>query len=365
MGPVFSIVIPAYNVAGYLERCMDSILAQTFHNFEVIVVNDGSTDDTSMICDRYAQLDNRVTVIHKMNEGVSAARNTGIEKVRGEFILFFDGDDFAEPDICQDLFRIAREKDVDTILYGYHRFENGKIKETCLPIFPEGHYRGESILDHLLPRFIGVSAEGVNLWIKNEKNALYVENPALWRSMVSSRVVKENTILFDKSLRVGEDTIFITEYLSYAQSCYVYPKCYYYLVTRETSTIFVYEKDPMAKLEGKIRLLDSRKELTRRILARRNRNISQYWYGTVIMSCIELAFLFAKKAPEHSFLNRYRRFLDYVKIKDVDEILKGFRLTITPGIRVIPFLLLKCRGFLLLFCCTSILQMLHYEFKRV
>jgi glycosyltransferase involved in cell wall biosynthesis len=365
MQPVFSIVIPAYNVAGYIEKCMDSILAQTFRDFEVIIVDDGSTDDTPMICDRYAQLDDRTTVIHKNNKGVSAARNTGIEKVQGEFILFFDGDDFTEPYTCEELFRIAREKDADTVIYGYHRFENGKVKETCPPIFDEGHYRGESILDLLLPRFIGVSSEGVNHWLKNEKNALYVENPALWRIMVSSRVVKENGILFDKNLRVGEDTVFITEYLSYAQSCYVYPKCYYYLVTRETSTIYVYEKDPMAKLGGKIRLLDSRKKLTGRILARRNLNISQYWYGTVIMSCIELAFLFAKKDTEHRFFSRYRMFLQYVKMKDVDEILRKFRLMIVPGIRVIPFLLLKWRGFFLLFCCTSILQMLHYEFKRV
>jgi glycosyltransferase involved in cell wall biosynthesis len=365
MQPVFSIVIPAYNVAGYLERCMDSILAQTFCDFEVIIVNDGSTDDTPGICDRYAQLDDRVTAIHKNNEGVSAARNTGIEKVRGEFILFFDGDDFAEPYTCEELFHIAREKDADTVIYGYYRYESGEVKETCPPIFKEGLYRGEAIRTLLMPRFIGVSAEGVNCWLKNEKNALYVENPALWRTMVSSRVVKENGILFDTNLRVGEDTIFITEYLSYAESCYVYPEYYYYLVTRETSTIYLYEKDRMAKLDGKIRLLDSRKDLTRRIQVRRNLNISQYWHGTVIMSCIELAFLFAKRDKEHGFFNRYGMFLQYVKLKDVDEILRKFKLMIIPGIRVIPFLLLKCKGFLLLFCCASILQLLHYEFKRV
>jgi glycosyltransferase involved in cell wall biosynthesis len=304
-------------------------------------------------------------VIHKKNEGVSTARNTGIEKTQGEFILFFDGDDFAEPYTCEELYQIAREKHVDTIIYGYYRFENGVVKETRYPIFGAGHYRGESILEHLLPRFIGVSVEGVNRWLKNEKNALYVENPALWRTMVSSKVVKENGIRFDKNLRVGEDTIFITEYLTHAQNCYVHHKCYYYLVTRETSTIYVYEKDPAAKLEGKIRLLDSRKELTQKILARRNLDISRYWYGTVIMSCMELAFLFAQKHPENGFFERYRMFLRYVKMKDVERIISDYKLRIIPGIRVIPFLLLKWKKYLLLFCCASILQMLRYEFKRV
>ncbi len=365
MQPVFSIVIPAYNVAGYLEKCMDSVISQTFRSIEVILVDDGSTDDTPLICDRYAQQDDRVTVIHKNHEGVSIARNTGIESTQGEFILFFDGDDFTEPYTCEELYHIAREKQADTIIYGYHRFENGAVKETCYPVFGEGQYRGESILDHLIPRFIGVSVDGLNRWLKNEKNALYVENPALWRTMVSSRVVKENCIRFDKNLKVGEDTIFITEYLSYAQNCYIHPKCYYYLVTRETSAIYVYEKDPMAKLEGKIRLLDSRKELTQKILARRNLDISRYWYGTVIMSCIELAFLFALKHPEHGFFERYRMFLRYVKMKDVMKIIRDYKLRIVPGIRVIPFLLLKWNGFFLLFCCVSILQILHYEFKRV
>lgn len=344
---------------------MDSVLVQTFRDFEVILVDDGSTDSTPVICDRYARQDDRVTVIHKKNEGVSVARNTGIERAQGEFILFFDGDDFAKPYTCEELFHIAREKQVDTVIYGYHRFENGAVKETCPPIFKEGHYQEESILNFLLPRFIGVSAEGVNRWLKNEKNSLYVENPALWRIMVSSKVVNENGIRFDKNLRVGEDTIFITEYLSHAQNCYVHPKCYYYLVTRETSTIYVYEKDPAAKLEGKIRLLDSRMELTQKILARRKQDISRYWHGTVIMSCMELAFLFAKKHPEHGFFERYRMFLRYVKIRDVEKIVREYKLRIVPGIKVIPFLLLKLKGFLLLFCCTSILQMLHYEFKRV
>lgn len=359
-----SIIIPAYNVAGYLEKCLDSILAQTFTEYEVILVDDGSTDNTPAICDEYAEKDSRIMVIHKENEGVSVARNTGINKAKGEYILFFDGDDFVEPYTCKELFQLAKEKKADTIIYGYHRFEKGKVKETCFPRFKEGIYEGEDILSQLIPRFIGISDKGINQWLRQEENALYVENPALWRTMVSSKVVKENQIQFHKNLKVGEDTIFISEYLSFASRCYVYKKCYYYLVTRETSTIYVYEKNPVAKLEGKIKLLDARNELTDKISKRRNFNIDSCWRGTVIMSAIELAFLMAKKHPKYRFLSRYKLFLKYVKIPDVQKTIKGFRLNIVPGIMVIPFLLLKWKMYFILFLCTWVLQLMHYEFQR-
>lgn len=359
-----SIIIPTYNVAGYLEKCLDSLLAQTFKEYEIIVVDDGSTDKTPGICDQYAEKDNRITIIHKKNEGVSKARNTGIDIAKGEYILFYDGDDFVEPYTCEELYNMAKEKNVDTIIYGYHRYENGKIKETCYPIFDEGIYDGDSINRTLLPRFIGISGESVNQWISNKDKALYVENPALWRTMVTRKIIIENNIVFNKNLKVGEDTIFISEYLSYAQKCYVHQKCYYYLVTRETSTIYVYEKNPLAKLDGKIRLLEARNELSKKMYTNYKFNIEPFWCGTVIMSVMEIAFLMAKKHPDYGFFERYRLFMRYVKVPDVRKIIKEFRLKIVLGVKVVPFLLLKSKLYFILFLCVSVLQFLHYEFDR-
>src|SRR5690606_34911744 len=121
-----------------------------------IVINDGSTDSTPEICDDYAIKDNRIKIIHKQNEGVSMARNTGIDASSGDYILFFDGDDFVEPYTCEELYNKIIEKNVDALIYGYHCFEDGKIKKTCYPIFEEGFYEGSAILNTLIPRFIGV-----------------------------------------------------------------------------------------------------------------------------------------------------------------------------------------------------------------
>ena len=95
--PIFSIIVPVYNTEQFLDKCVSSILAQTYNDFELILVDDGSPDNCSQICDKYAQSDSRIKVIHKKNSGVSSARNLGISVARGTYIWFVDSDDYIEP----------------------------------------------------------------------------------------------------------------------------------------------------------------------------------------------------------------------------------------------------------------------------
>lgn len=99
-----SVIVPVYNCEKYITRCLDSILSQTFQNFECIVVDDGSTDGSSTICDKYAEQDARFTVIHQKNGGVSAARNAGIDACKGEWLAFVDSDDWCEPNMLKDMY---------------------------------------------------------------------------------------------------------------------------------------------------------------------------------------------------------------------------------------------------------------------
>lgn len=101
MKPAISIIVPAYNTGKYIDLCIKSILNQTFTDFEVIIVDDGSTDDTSAICDKYAAEDPRIRVIHQKNGGVSAARNKGLDEARGEFVSFCDSDDYYHPQLLE------------------------------------------------------------------------------------------------------------------------------------------------------------------------------------------------------------------------------------------------------------------------
>ena len=179
-----SVIIPAYNIDEYIGKCLDSILRQTYSNLEIIVIDDGSTDKTAEIIDQFALQDSRLTIIHKKNEGVSVARNTGIQIATGEYFFFFDGDDFMEPNTVEELYYLAIEKQVDSVIYGYYRYENNIVVETCLPRFEKNFYQNQELIDELIPAFIGLSNKKVNGFINGVGGALYVENPALWRIMI-------------------------------------------------------------------------------------------------------------------------------------------------------------------------------------
>lgn len=114
--PLLSIIVPIYNVEQYLANCIESILIQTFNDFELILVNDGSTDSCGEICNYYAKIDNRVLVIHKTNGGVSSARNAGIDKATGEYIAFIDPDDSIEPNMYELLLKAALLHKVDIVI---------------------------------------------------------------------------------------------------------------------------------------------------------------------------------------------------------------------------------------------------------
>lgn len=138
--PVISVIVPVYNVEKYLAACINSILAQTFADFELILVNDGSTDKSGQICEDYARQDARVRVAHQPNGGLSAARNTGINMARGDYLSFVDSDDTVLPDFLQALVRGAEESDADIALCGVtHVWENGDSPDEEVPpnkVFP-------------------------------------------------------------------------------------------------------------------------------------------------------------------------------------------------------------------------------------
>lgn len=115
---LISVIVPVYNVEEYLARCVDSVLAQTYSNLEVILVDDGAKDSSGRICDEFAQKDPRVRVVHKENGGLSSARNAGIDIARGEFLEFVDSDDWLEPDAVESMLRLAQSHQVELVVGG-------------------------------------------------------------------------------------------------------------------------------------------------------------------------------------------------------------------------------------------------------
>ena len=134
----FSVIIPAYNVSSYLECCVQSILNQTFENYEIIIVDDGSTDNTGIIADELSQNYHQVAVIHQSNGGASKARNTGISNSSGDYLLFLDGDDFwSDTQFLDAIATKIKAKAVDVVIFGYSYYYGKEIKK--IPVFTQNN----------------------------------------------------------------------------------------------------------------------------------------------------------------------------------------------------------------------------------
>lgn len=141
----FSIIVPVYNTERYLKKCIDSILIQKFSDFELILVDDGSEDGCGDMCDQYAEYDSRVRVIHKKNMGVSAARNDGLDKASGDYILFVDSDDWIENN-CLEVLNDVITENIDVVVFGLKKIFKNKIDI----ILPELYVKSEEIKEKLI-----------------------------------------------------------------------------------------------------------------------------------------------------------------------------------------------------------------------
>ena len=128
---LISVIVPVYNVEAYVAKCIESIQNQSYQHLEIILVDDGSTDDSGDICDQYAAYDDRIKVIHQENGGISAARNTGIEAANGDYIAFVDSDDYIAPNMYEDMLHILKDNDLDILECTAFRDKDGTIIEGC------------------------------------------------------------------------------------------------------------------------------------------------------------------------------------------------------------------------------------------
>lgn len=191
---LISVIVPVFNVEKYLRRCVDSILSQSFNDFELILINDGSKDESGKICDEYKEKDSRVIVFHYPNQGVSAARNHGLDSAAGDWVAFVDSDDYILPDYLQNMYDNAKKFDSNLVLSGIiHQFENDP-NEIVEREFPE-IVVDVSSLDELYQK-------GIMQYQKGPYIKLFQKN-----------IIDKNQIRFEESLSRGEDALFVYSYL--------------------------------------------------------------------------------------------------------------------------------------------------------
>ena len=149
-----SVIIPVYNVEKYIDKCMESVLNQTYSNLEIILVDDGSPDNSGKMCDEYAVKDNRVKVIHKENGGLSSARNAGLDIATGEYVAFIDSDDFVETTMIEKVVSKIEETNADVCMFSHFTY-NGETSVAHARPLDKDEYETEEIRDLIIPMFIG------------------------------------------------------------------------------------------------------------------------------------------------------------------------------------------------------------------
>ena len=216
MRPMVSIIVPIYNAEQYLRRCVDSILNQEYTDFELLLVNDGSTDASGDICEEYGDQDPRVIVIQKENTGVSDSRNRALDRARGKYLQFLDSDDWITPDATRLFVRAAEEYGCDMVISDFYRVVGERLS-TKGDIEEEGVLTREEFAAHMM------------------------ENPAdfyygvLWNKLYRRDIVEEHNLRMDTDINWCEDFMFNLEYIRYAKVFYALHAPIYYYVKRKGS----------------------------------------------------------------------------------------------------------------------------------
>lgn len=214
--PMFSVIVPIYSVEKYLHQCVDSILNQTYRDFELILVDDGSPDSCPSICDEYAKIDSRVKVIHKENGGLVSARQTGVEIARGEYVVCVDGDDWIT-ECCLDTYaKIIEEKHVDIIISQFEAvFENSALHKINRLPYRTGEYDKADIEKEIFPILI------------QNSHAQYFA-PSIWAKAYRKELYKKMQLAVSTKIKIGEDGACTIPCIYNAQSLYITDTLTYY-----------------------------------------------------------------------------------------------------------------------------------------
>jgi len=227
--PKVSIIVPVYNVEKYLDRCVQSLLGQTLKEIEIILVDDGSPDNCPQMCDGYAEKDSRIKVIHKQNEGLGYARNSGMEMATGEYVAFVDSDDFVDVNMYERLYKEVRNADLDTCYCGfYRRHVTGKL-DRKVEVKKDMYFIGRDAVDSFLLDMVAPCPS----YHSDVKYMMCV-----WKAIYSKALIEKYAIRFESERTfVSEDILFHIDYLSKAERVKFISEYFYYYCINGTATL--------------------------------------------------------------------------------------------------------------------------------
>lgn len=303
-----SVIVPCYNVSKYIDRCIECLNVQTFKDFEIICIDDGSTDNTLQILNKYKRI---VKIISTNNQGVSQARNEGIKVASGEYIYFFDPDDYLVPDALSILYKKIKEKNCDCIQFGFKVIrENGEEIKGQNGNKKAGVYDRQGIIEIIFPRYIGYSITDIKKYGTNEFYLNY-EMCSVWRFLYKKSVIEKHNILFPKNIHLGEDTMFNCEFFCYASSINVINDILYVYYPKSSGGLLSSLKKIDTLAQNKIAGVLERRRICYLIKNTFGIDIFPMYAGSLFLSSVELLV-----KCSHS-IKSMKNYLDYVRIQDV------------------------------------------------
>lgn len=283
-GDKISVIIPVYNIDKYLDRCLQSVTCQTYKNLEIILVDDGSTDRSSQICDEWTIKDNRIHCIHQANAGVSKARNCGLKCCTGDYILFVDGDDTIAPEMCEKLCKEMIDPSIDVSICGYYNVEGHSVEQCC-----SANKRILNTADLLEDIFY-------------EKGSF----SAVWNKMFRrSTLMKQsgNFVLFPDGIAVGEDQVWLIRVLKRCKKGIIIPECLYYWLRRSGSAS--YHQRAISK--NYLTILDADESCIKEITFKKAKKIAYKKYIGDISNALWQAYQEKKNSAMNDLLLRYKQ----------------------------------------------------------
>ncbi len=322
-----SIILPCYNVARYIDNAVEAILRQTWQDYEVIFINDGSTDDTLEVIRKHCLCDH-FNVYDFPNQGVAQARNEGIRLSQGEYLFFMDPDDDIDETLLEVALVACEEKQADAVQFHY-RCEGAEFNGS------KGNavFDDSQIADELIPRFIGYSGERLRMFGTEE---FYDSNEwaAVWRFLFRASVVRENQVLFPRGVRMSEDRFFILNFLCYAKRIVTIDRKLYHYVIRGTGCMSQGLHDPQALLKNKVDGVVERGKVRELVLRQRGVDIFGLYSGSLVLSCLELYM----KLSGGSFLSGWKAIAAYSSLPAVKRAFRGSLILTPPEISHTPAL---------------------------
>ena len=286
---MISVIVPVYNSEKFLDKCIESILNQTFADFEIILVDDGSTDTSGKICDEWAQKDHRIKVIHQQNSGVSVARNNGIATAKGEYIAFVDSDD------------TVFENYLGLLIKNIHGYDLA-IGTTQMDIVKENKSVFLKVSDksYTLPQFK-----------KNMRRTFcgqYINSPV--NKLFKSQIIKSNNLFFDVSMNLGEDCVFCLSYMEYCSKikCFSTPIYHYNVHTSYVRS----ESYKRSRFNDRIKMCGVQRDFYKQN--------TPYYYKRILSEYMYTAYY---ETIDNKNITDHNRFIaDYIKANQLEQLIK-------------------------------------------